>query len=400
MKISIFTPTHNTKYIPELYQSLKHQFYTDWEWVVVPNNGADVSFLDTIVDSRVKLFPFIGETKSVGALKKWACKNATGEILLEADHDDQLTPNCLAEVAKAFEDESVGFVFSDNAKLGKFIPYNPALGWSHYPFEWKGEQLTAMNSQPVFPGRLGYIWFSPDHVRAWRKSVYDAIGGHNTELEVLDDHDLMCRTYLATRFVHIPKVLYIYRITGDNTWIERNKEIQENTHKIYKHYIYALAERFASVNNLMKIDLCGGFNRPRGYLSIDIENGDIRANLNEGIPLPDNSVGVIRAHDALEHLRDPMKTMSEIHRVLAPGGMLLSLTPSTDGRGAWQDPTHVSFWNQNSFWYYTRSSQMQYIRNSTVKFRECRLETIFPSDWHKANNIPYVMAHLEKLTPI
>ena len=33
--------------------------------------------------------------------------------------------------------------------------------------------------------------------------------------------------------------------------------------------------------------------------------------------------------------------------------MLLSLTPSTDGRGAYQDPTHVAFYNENSFWYYT-----------------------------------------------
>ena len=30
-----------------------------------------------------------------------------------------------------------------------------------------------------------------------------------------------------------------------------------------------------------------------------------------------------------------------------------ALTPSTDGRGAFQDPTHVSFYNENSFWYFT-----------------------------------------------
>ncbi len=29
------------------------------------------------------------------------------------------------------------------------------------------------------------------------------------------------------------------------------------------------------------------------------------------------------------------------------------LVPSTDGRGAFQDPTHVSFWNINSFMYYS-----------------------------------------------
>jgi hypothetical protein len=35
-----------------------------------------------------------------------------------------ITPDCLEELAKAFEDETVGFAYSDNAKLGKFTPYN------------------------------------------------------------------------------------------------------------------------------------------------------------------------------------------------------------------------------------------------------------------------------------
>jgi hypothetical protein len=30
------------------------------------------------------------------------------------------------------------------------------------------------------------------------------------------------------------------------------------------------------------------------------------------------------------------------------------LVPSTDGRGAFQDPTHVSFWNANTFAYFSR----------------------------------------------
>ncbi len=45
--------------------------------------------------------------------------------------------------------------------------------------------------------------------------------------------------------------------------------------------------------------------------------------------------------------------MEEIYRVLKPGGMFESSTPSTDGRGAFQDPTHVSFWNINSWLYYS-----------------------------------------------
>jgi hypothetical protein len=55
------------------------------------------------------------------------------------------------------------------------------------------------------------------------------------------------------------------------------------------------------------------------------------------------------AHDALGHMREPIHKMQELHRCLAPQGWLLSPPPNTDGRGAFQDPTHVSIW------YYTRT---------------------------------------------
>ena len=186
----------------------------------------------------------------------------------------------------------------------------------------------------------------------------------------------------------------MYRITGHNTWIKKQELIQSETVNIYNKYAYQVAERWSDLNGLMKIDMCGGFDKPTGYTSLDLEGADIIADLNNGIPLPDNSVGILRAHDAIEHLKDPIKTMTEAWRVLADGGMFMIMVPSTDGRGAFQDPTHVSFWNQNSFLYWTRKEQARYIRNDKVKFQSYRMETIYPSEWHKANNIPYVVAYL------
>jgi O-antigen biosynthesis protein len=394
MKISIITPSHDCRYLKELEDSILAQTYKDWEWIVLLNNGAKYTAAD---DKRIRVIDSPFNSKSVGALKKYACTQASGEIIAEVDHDDLLTTDCLEEVAKAFTDKEVGFVYSMNAKLAdNFIPYDKKYGWSHSSFSWQGRDLIAMNNQPLTAGRLGYIWYAPDHVRAWRKSVYDSIGGHNEDISVCDDQDLMHRLYMATRFAGIEKVLYVYRITGNNTWIERNQKIQHDTVEIYHKNIFNLACRFADINNLAKIDLCGAFNKPAGFLSIDMFDADIIANLETGIPLPDNSVGIIRANDALEHVANQRLLMSEIHRVLAPGGMLLSHTPSTDGRGAWQDPTHVSFWNENSFWYWTRREQAQYIRNTKI-FRECALYTSFPSKWHEENKISYVTAHLEKI---
>jgi len=392
MKFSIITPTHNTKFLKELELSILVQVYDNWEWIILLNNGTKYKS----TDKRIKIFECPFESTSVGALKKYACSLADGDVIVEVDHDDMITPNCLYELSVAYKNSDVGFVYSRDAVLGDFTPYNEFYGWTYDKFEWHGQLLYTMTPQPLHPGRLGQIYFAPDHVRSWRKTVYDQIGGHNENLEICDDLDLMHRLYMATNFHFIDKVLYIYRIDGDNTWLKNTKNIAEKSGELYMKNIFNLCKRFCDINDVLQIDLCGGFNKPDGFMSIDKVNGDIYADLDEGIPLPNNSVGIVRAFDALEHIKDKQHIMSEIHRVLIPGGMLISQTPSTDGRGAWQDPTHVSFWNENSFWYWTRKEFMEYIRNDKVKFKESYLSSVFLTDWHRNNNIPYVVAYLEK----
>lgn len=88
--------------------------------------------------------------------------------------------------------------------------------------------------------------------------------------------------------------------------------------------------------------------------------------------------------------------LEELHRCLAPQGWLLSQTPSTDGRGAFQDPTHFSFWNSNSFWYYTRADQNRFI-DCPVRFQASRVKNFFPSEWHREHQIVYVKADLLKV---
>jgi O-antigen biosynthesis protein len=92
--------------------------------------------------------------------------------------------------------------------------------------------------------------------------------------------------------------------------------------------------------------------------------------------------------------------MNEAYRVLAPGGFMFVEVPSTEGRGAYQDPTHVSFWNSNSFWYWTDNGFHQYIRPLAVgKFQKLRLENFFASQFHDYHRIPYVRCDLVALKP-
>src|SRR5580692_8219827 len=147
----------------------------------------------------------------------------------------------------------------------------------------------------------------------------------------------------------------------------------------------------------MALDLGAAHNKPPGYLGVDQYAGpdvDIVGDVTQGIDLPDSSVGVIRAVDFLEHVPDKIAIFNEIYRLLAHGGMLLSLTPSTDGRGAFQDPTHVAFYNENSFWYFTERKHAAYVPSITCRFQASRVATVFLSDWDEQHRISYVNANL------
>lgn len=93
------------------------------------------------------------------------------------------------------------------------------------------------------------------------------------------------------------------------------------------------------------------------YINIDNRaevEPDVVCDVAEGLPYPDSSVDRVRAVDFLEHIPigKTVGVLEEIWRVLKPDGIFEHFTPSTDGRGAFQDPTHVSFWNINSWAYY------------------------------------------------
>lgn len=397
MRLSLFTPTHRPRFLPQLWNSLKHQPFD--EWIILSNNGAQIQDFG---DPRVRVVK--GEGTYVGDLKYQACLACTGDLLVEADHDDEFLPGALEAVLEAFRDHpEAGFVYSDCAHFtetgGSRVPTNrfdPAYGWTYQPVGPLAPGLEYPRTWPPTPLAISRIWFAPDHLRAWRKEVYWAAGGHDRGMRVLDDQDLMARTYLISPFHHIDRCLYLYRVNGDNTWLQHNQEIQDNVLRLHDKYIAHLASAWADSLGLLKLDLGGRFSPHPGFTTVDLRGADICTDLRKRWPFEDHSVGVIIANDILEHLPDPIHTMTEIHRVLVHGGLLLAFVPSTDGRGAFQDPTHVSFWNENSFWYWTRASQAAYI-DTPARFQNVRLYTYFPSDEHRAANIPYTVAHLAAL---
>jgi O-antigen biosynthesis protein len=261
--VSVFTPTFRTgERAHRAYRSLQQQTYEHWEWVVVDDSDDDGATFRTLKDialgdARVSISTSHRRSGKIGEVKRRACALARGAILVELDHDDQLTTNALADIVQAFaENADVGFVYSDWALVaedsGMPLTYGDrwAFGYGSYRSEnYQGQQLIVAEAPPLNAETIRHIVGVPNHVRAWRKDVYWQIGGHNPDLHVADDYELLLRTFLHTRMLHVPKLCYIqYLKDGSNAQDVRRSEIQRLVRCLKEHYDGQIHKRLEEFN--------------------------------------------------------------------------------------------------------------------------------------------------------
>ena len=106
-----------------------------------------------------------------------------------------------------------------------------------------------------------------------------------------------------------------------------------------------------------RLNLGCGHDVREGYVNLDrldLPGVDVVHDL-ETFPYPfdDESFDEILAQDILEHLRDTVRVMEELWRLLKPGATLRVRVPHAQSPNAAQDPTHVSRFTEHTFEYFT-----------------------------------------------
>lgn len=269
-KFSIFTCGYKTTngQATRLYQSLLNQTETDWDWWILDDspNKQDTHVFTQFKDDRVHIFYNRNHHGVIGYNKHMIAMCCDGDYLIEIDHDDEIAPDCLELIGKAFEQyPDAVFAYSDCAEMiGEHMVVHYDGDFSFGQGYYETREIfdgwiypIAITTPSINCKSIRGIYAQPNHVRCWRKDFYHQIGGHDITLPVCDDMDLMVRTFLNGKMIHINKVLYIQHEeggnredgTGNNTQSKRYQQIQELNWLLYDKYDRQIHDRI--------IELCG-----------------------------------------------------------------------------------------------------------------------------------------------
>jgi glycosyltransferase involved in cell wall biosynthesis len=211
--ISVVTPVYNTDeaLLRRCIHSVLFQAYPRWE-LCLADDGSDRPHVRQLLeeyaarDPRIKV-RFLERNQGIASASNGAAALAGGDYLAFLDHDDELTPDALYEVARAVNDHAADLLYSDedlinleSRHLDSFFKpdYNPELLLTH-----------------------NYI----THLLVASRELYSHSGGFSSEYEGAQDFDLVLKlTEKAQRIVHIPKVLYHWRASATSTSVNHSQK--------------------------------------------------------------------------------------------------------------------------------------------------------------------------------
>jgi hypothetical protein len=336
--VSCIMPTANRRrFVPQAIRYFQAQDYPHKELVIL-DDGTD-SVADLIPDdSQVRYTRLTGQ-RPLGA-KRNACVEASrGDLIMHWDDDDWHAPRRIryqVEVLLGAQAELCGL------RQMLFYDLTSHQNWLYtYP---ASQRLWLAGGSLLYTRNF------------WQRAPFP-------QIQIGEDARFVWSQPLDRVVVPPDHTFYVALIHPDNTspkhcrgayWSRWLGDLQQIVGEDIHFYQTPAVKLAPTGGSDMKLNLgCCDAPLP-DFINVDLIPGPgiEVVDLRQPWPWADNAIEHIRAWDIIEHLPDKIFTMNELWRVLKPGGTAEIAVPTTEGTGAFQDPTHVSFWNRRSFLYY------------------------------------------------
>ena len=267
-KFSIILPTYNSNVdlLARAIKSVINQFYPHWELCIADDGSEDQSVINTIKKAsstydNIK-FKQLYHNQHISGCSNAAADLATGDYITFLDHDDELSSESLLEFAYTINIYPLSkFLYSDEDK----IDHNGKRSAPFFKPGWSPDLLLSQN----------YIC----HQMVIKRELFIEANGFNKNYDGSQDWDLALRItekLNGTEIIHIPKVLYHWRITDGSTAKDANlKQYAKHTAKsLLEDYLFRNDEKGEVIslqNRYFHIKRCGKL--PSVTILIPTHNG-------------------------------------------------------------------------------------------------------------------------------
>lgn len=212
--ISVLLPVYQTpeRWLRKCIESVVNQAYQRWQLCIVDDASPDGRVMAILREYAVR-DPRIEVMRRevnghISEASNSALAMARGSFVALLDHDDELRPHALLEMAEAIVSQpDLGLLYSDEDKIDakghRFDPY--------FKPDFDPDLLRSQN----------YVC----HLTTIRTELVRRVGGFRVGFEGSQDHDLILRCTEQLRpfqIRHIPKVLYHWRAIEGSTALSRD----------------------------------------------------------------------------------------------------------------------------------------------------------------------------------
>jgi GT2 family glycosyltransferase len=244
---SVLVPCYNSDvpFLRACLRSVLAQTCVDWELCIADDCSTDMRVRETIAayalkEERIK-FAARESNGHISAATNTALSLATGVYIVLLDHDDELHPNALAELATAVAlRPDLDLIFTNEDKID-------VKGRRSSPFLKTGYNPELLHAQNCV-----------SHVAAYKRAIVQRLGGFREGYEGSQDWDLALRVADhsgADRIGHIPRIMYHWRTTSTSTAVsaEAKPYALDSAIRAVEDALGRKASRDARVKPLMRL---------------------------------------------------------------------------------------------------------------------------------------------------